>query len=203
MKCPHCNGDHTLSQCPTWKGYRLLPVALAPHIKDALVRYTDMPLAAWTDVMLAQERMDAAAPERSETLAVDEQHTVVALLPEIHHRLSMAYLAGSMFPDESCYEYATKIMHEWDLPDAPAASSSAAPSAVWCVENKTCSAVYATEELARAYVAKFPASVSGGMQVTRIDVIGAAPAAPAASPAVLTDAEIERFATEIGMGRTS
>ncbi len=19
MKCPHCNGDHTLSQCPTWK----------------------------------------------------------------------------------------------------------------------------------------------------------------------------------------
>lgn len=65
MKCPQCGEPHDLSDCPRWKapvGYRLLPVALAPHIKDALFRWTDMPLAAWTDVMLAQERIDATIP---------------------------------------------------------------------------------------------------------------------------------------------
>lgn len=39
MKCPQCDGDHSLSQCPNWRvpaGFRVLSVALAPHIKDAI-----------------------------------------------------------------------------------------------------------------------------------------------------------------------
>ncbi len=45
-------------------------------------------------------------------------------------------------------------------------------SFVWAVESKTISALFATEDLAQKYVSSLPASVSGGMSMARLAVIG-------------------------------
>lgn len=80
MKCPHCNGAHTLSQCPTWRGiyggqipetHRLVPVALMPAIEEALRRFTYFPLAAWVETIAAFDRVQLA-PERSVGHTLDE-----------------------------------------------------------------------------------------------------------------------------------
>lgn len=57
MKCPQCEGPHTLSQCPNW---RLLPVALHPAIEDALRGHCMMPITAWQDVIAAADRVQPA-----------------------------------------------------------------------------------------------------------------------------------------------
>lgn len=123
--CPLCKEPHDLSECPRWReqvgapGYRLLPVALAPHIKDALTRWTDFQASAWADVMQAQANIDAAAPERSETLE-DEKPYGWALW----HRLGAPELS-QLEPNEGTYERYDRVV---PLYTRPAASSSAAPS---------------------------------------------------------------------------
>ena len=128
-QCPHCNGDHTLSQCPTWRvkaaeqalidaalnlagestadaallpisnttpelvvgfgefgglarlvgyrtppGFRLLPVALAPHIKDAIVASGHfMPESLWSAIIAAQDLVEPAAQSQASAAPTDAQ----------------------------------------------------------------------------------------------------------------------------------
>ena len=47
---------------------------------------------------------------------------------------------------------------------------------VWVVEGRTSRLTFASEELALAYLSSFPPSVSGGLAIFDIEVIGGTPA---------------------------
>jgi hypothetical protein len=42
---------------------------------------------------------------------------------------------------------------------------------VWAVQNKTSVILFSTEQAAKDFVATFPASVSGGMEITQMGVV--------------------------------
>lgn len=106
MKCPQCDGPHTLSQCPNWRmknaliaaihreespgisanlterlnavnagSHRLLPVALAPHIRDALVETGKcfMPETLWAAVIAAHDLAAPAAQSQASAAPTDAQ----------------------------------------------------------------------------------------------------------------------------------
>lgn len=65
MKCPQCGEPHDLSDCPRWKmsDYRLLPVALAPHIKDAIRASGHfMPESLWASIIAAHDLVGTICP---------------------------------------------------------------------------------------------------------------------------------------------
>lgn len=68
---------------------------------------------------------DAMQGAQPTALLRDHEHAVIAMLPEVHQKLAAAHIAGRKQPDETGAEYATRIMADWDLPDA---NDAAAPS---------------------------------------------------------------------------
>jgi len=66
-----------------------------------------------------------------------------------------------------------------------------APPVVWSALNKTSCVVFATEQLAKDYVASFPGSVSGGFVVSPIPVIGARAGQQQAGAAEVSDEQID------------
>lgn len=85
--CPLCKEPHDLSQCPRWRtqagaaGYRLLPVALAPHIKDAIRASGHfMPESLWAAIHAAQDLVEPpAAPENLDFAPMEQRGTLVYL----------------------------------------------------------------------------------------------------------------------------
>jgi hypothetical protein len=51
------------------------------------------------------------------------------------------------------------------------ASSERVPMYVWAAENKTSVALFSTEEGAQRYVSSFPASVGGGITISKLAVL--------------------------------
>ena len=63
----------------------------------------------------------------------------------------------------------------WDRTERRKAVCVSAAPQVWEVSNRTSSVLFATQELAKQYVASFGAATGGGMFVTNREVIGATP----------------------------
>lgn len=61
----------------------------------------------------------------------------------------------------------------FDFARAAIAAQAPQPTRVWSVESKTFEALYATKADAEKYVASLPITVSGGMSVSAVPVIGA------------------------------
>lgn len=134
---------------PIPASHRLLPVALHPAIEEALKRHCMMPVTAWQDVIAAwdrlrdeQERVQKvarnaipyAAPERSGKTADDEDAIADMVVRDAAlEEAAMLLLNGSFLHDEApgarLAREAAKAIRELKTRPAPAASSSAAPSA--------------------------------------------------------------------------
>jgi hypothetical protein len=60
----------------------------------------------------------------------------------------------------------------WALGHDLFAASETGAGSVWCVENRTSRLLFASKELALAYLSSFPASVGGGLAISEIPVTG-------------------------------
>lgn len=66
------------------------------------------------------------------------------------------------------------LLDAWQARAAIAAQAQqASPTCVWIVESKTFSVLYATKAEAEKYMASLPITVSGGMSISAVPVIGA------------------------------
>lgn len=103
------------------------------------------------------------------------QHVAVPALDAMQakiDRLMLEYCPDEMTPEQ----IAEWGRHQKPVPDAEAAMIRATEARriehVWAVENKTSFALFDSEEGARGYVSSFPTSVSGGMAIAKLAVIG-------------------------------
>lgn len=217
--------------------YRLLPVALAPHIKDAIIASGHfMPESLWAAIIAAHDLVapalcpcgfdstsckhyniegdcrHVAAPERSETLA-DESGLRDAVQEGLRGllgcgRVWSAWGVGTMSEDDfyhadetdECIDQVMDAIRPFFEASRPAASSSAAPSDLSQLVSIS-DVLEALDKLGERFSPETLAQ--GDIAALATDALHALPrhavalAAPAASPAVLTDADIKHIVESI------